>query len=424
MKLREAGAAHLHQSVMGGKDGRPQLIGVHALFLLLVGAGFFKTSHSHSPLNVACGQRVAGDAFIPSGLGDLDADAHGKAIRSLRGIAENVLEAELGSLPGRLFVVVVVADLDCHAVLMGVVPHGDKDFLRGGAGVIHFPVKVNDGDGPGKGDGAGDAVPGAVRDLDSHGVLSGERGKLRRRERKGVLMVPLRLFDGPNLPTVQALYDGERVSGVPVVDRVLERGRRGDYAELLIAAAHRRVYVVGDGAGGAGGISTVRGLAVLGPDAIPDRVHRRGDRVAELRRGPVVDFGPCSVVVLPLQLIAYGVAVRVHRRRPGDGETFAAPHVLRHGDGRGRGGGIIPDDGVVPLAVRCIRYQDVRGQIQSRAHTPVAVVREAVVEASRPSTRSGRCTRTTNTGSGATSTRTAKHSSCRWCTRCCSRPGR
>ena len=40
--------------------------------------------------------------------------------------------------------------------------------------------------------------------------------------------------------------------------------------------------------------------------------------------------------------------------------SITAPHVLRHGDGRGRGGGIIPDDGVVPLAVRCIRYQDVR----------------------------------------------------------------
>ena len=62
-------------------------------------------------------------------------------------------------------------------------------------------------------------------------------------------MVPLCRGDSFKGHTVQALYDGERVSGVPVVDRVLERGRRSHHAELLIAAAHRRVYVVGDGPG-------------------------------------------------------------------------------------------------------------------------------------------------------------------------------
>lgn len=130
-------------------------------------------------------------------------------------------------------------------------------------GVVNLPVEVNPRDSAGERDRPRRTVTNAVRDLDGHGVLSGEGGKLCCREGEGVGLPAHRVLDGANLDAVQALHDLQRVTGVTVSDAILvTRGAR-DRAEVLVGAADRRVYIVRNRSGRARGVGAVCCLAIL-----------------------------------------------------------------------------------------------------------------------------------------------------------------
>lgn len=90
-------------------------------------------------------------------------------------------------------------------------------------------------------------VPGAVGDCDLHRVLAvREACELRGRESECVGLISDGVLDGVNLYVVEALYYGELVGGVRVVDREGNGGRARDGAEVGVAAGNGRVYIMDD----------------------------------------------------------------------------------------------------------------------------------------------------------------------------------
>lgn len=282
---RDACASEREDCLVAGDDRLPQFVVLFRSLRLLEGAEVVKrwcVCHCVFPplLNVGTVERVAVDFGVAVRCLDDDPHADRPACRCFGVVGEDVLQAVVRGFPRRVRIVGVVAHLEGHVSVGGVVPHGDEDFLCFRVGVDGLHLELDFCDRSREGDSPGRGIADGVAHHDFHGVGSaGQRGELCVGHRPRVCLLADGILDNVDGHVVDFLLDRELVGGVLVVDRERCGGRRGDGAEVDIASADGRVYVVDYDAALARGVAALAAVAVDRFHPVLDGVHRRRDVV-------------------------------------------------------------------------------------------------------------------------------------------------
>lgn len=149
------GAAEGPDGLSGVENGRPDVRELYGLFLLAQSPLIFQTvdiRHGGLPplLDIRAAYRPAADCFVPGALVDLHLDADAPRRCRLGAVREDMLEADGGELPCRIFVEGVVAHGDGDVLLSRVVLQGDEDFLCCRVGLDRANDVLNAGDAAGE----------------------------------------------------------------------------------------------------------------------------------------------------------------------------------------------------------------------------------------------------------------------------------